>query len=468
MAIAQNYNYNYDQRQFLNASLVWSSQTPEICYGTKPEWTIALYQDDAEATEGVSPMNLTGVASWAAAVDVDKDVSTVPMCRSVADAVQTIDAEHGVVSVRLDAETETFLAAVNGESYGVDAYFELWGYDSDGAAVFHLVWSILATMCVDAGTSENPPEPEELYYTKAQVNALFGEFESVVESGTLDAAVLTGTIPESVSIDAARIQSGVMDKARLPELASEDVPSLDASKIASGVFDKERLPEITEEDLPALSLTAEDIPSLDASKIASGVFDKARLPELAAEDIPSLDASKIVSGVFDAGRIPSLDANKIASGFLSMDRIYPGSITADKLASSSSSFASSKSLFYSGSIGEGTVRANNGDVLYGEVDASSSNLPLYVPREQAQALAEQGNYCAYEIWVKKAADAALTFGISDFGSNHLVALHWQGGDAPDFTGKELVGIRVRCMTGETYVGGGVNGAEAYLAIAYSY
>jgi hypothetical protein len=67
-----------------------------------------------------------------------------------------------------------------------------------------------------------------------------------------------------------------------------DIGSIPAARVNSGTLDAAR------------------IPNLPASRITSGAFDAAR--------IPNLDASKITSGIFGTGRIPNLGASKITAG----------------------------------------------------------------------------------------------------------------------------------------------------------
>ena len=70
-------------------------------------------------------------------------------------------------------------------------------------------------------------------------------------------------------------------------------------------------------------LTSSNIPFLDAFKIQTGVFDIARIPNLDAGRIPNLDASKITSGTFSDLRlspnIPRLNAANIFAGTQSAD-----------------------------------------------------------------------------------------------------------------------------------------------------
>jgi hypothetical protein len=182
--------------------------------------------------------------------------------------------------------------------------------------------------------------------TNIQADALEGELPATMRI-KINAADIIGVLsPEQIPwLDASKINSGVLDAARVPALTADVIPNLDASKINSGTFDPARIPALTIGQIPDIDalkitsgildptripvLTTGNIPNLDASKINSGTFDSARMPIITTDNIPNLDASKINSGTFDSARIPALaigqipdiDASKITAGTLAIARI---------------------------------------------------------------------------------------------------------------------------------------------------
>ena len=117
----------------------------------------------------------------------------------------------------------------------------------------------------------------------------------------------SGDIDVNVSLnnlDAANIDSGIFDVARIPNLS--------ANKITSDILALDRIPTID----------STRVPNLSANKITSDILALARIPILDSTRVPSLSANKITSDtlgidripILDSTKIPNLDASKITSG----------------------------------------------------------------------------------------------------------------------------------------------------------
>ena len=149
-------------------SNILNDEPPRIYYGEQPTWNVTILTGSGAAAD------LTGIASFRAAIDKDLSTSTTPMCRTLSSG---ISVSGNVISVQLDAHTETFLSAVEGQD-AVSAYFELWGFDSGAAPVFYLRIQIIASAVVDPDGGE-PPEVQTGYITEAEARALLATAATV-------------------------------------------------------------------------------------------------------------------------------------------------------------------------------------------------------------------------------------------------------------------------------------------------
>lgn len=122
---------------------------PELYYQERAEWKLLLRD------RGNDIADLSGVVSFAAAVDRDFNSGTTPLCRSLSADISQ-DAETGAVTVMVNAETSEFLAAVNGQS-SVSAFFELRGLDASGNLALYVQFPIRAKMILDPDASVTPP-----------------------------------------------------------------------------------------------------------------------------------------------------------------------------------------------------------------------------------------------------------------------------------------------------------------------
>ena len=157
-----NIYYNTDGfRCDSEGSNVLNDPDPVIDYGSQPVWQFAII-DGATKTAAT----LTDISTWRAAIDSDFLVSTTPMCRTLS---SSITASGNVVTVPWNARTSSFLTKVDGKEY-IEAYAELWGYDSDAKPVFYLRIRIRARSVLDPDGGE-APAVETGYITEAEALA---------------------------------------------------------------------------------------------------------------------------------------------------------------------------------------------------------------------------------------------------------------------------------------------------------
>jgi len=154
----KEYYYNLDDAEFFDASGEKIPRcVPELSYQERALWKIFLRDRNN------SNCDFAGIAAWSAAVDCDFSSTSAPMCRSV-DAEIAADPDAGSVTIRLDANTAEFLAAVDGSS-GRPAYFELCGFDAEGGRRLYLCFEICARMSLDPDPAV-PPEVVDTVATK--------------------------------------------------------------------------------------------------------------------------------------------------------------------------------------------------------------------------------------------------------------------------------------------------------------
>lgn len=157
--------YDMTRQMRVDATGARVTGRPLLSYKEQPVWELHLV--DGENL----PLDLSGLPSWRAAVDSDLLSSTEVMCRTLNDKIDKSSLAEGIVRVQLDANTTTFLAAVDGKE-NLPAYFELWGYDADGGKQIYLRIGITASSVVDPEGGEPPEAPDSGLVEKTELEAL--------------------------------------------------------------------------------------------------------------------------------------------------------------------------------------------------------------------------------------------------------------------------------------------------------
>ena len=177
---------------------------PLLRYQEQPVWTLYLRDDRND------PVDVSGCASFRAAVDVDLDAGTEVMCRTLNANISHAQASDGIISIRIDTATEQFLAKTNNQKR-LPAYFEVWGYDTSGVAVLYVRIDIECSAVVDPEGGD-PPSPVEA--------------DSIVRKTDLEAVVARELIFE-YSPDKTTAHSGLQtgDKYQRIRHGANGVPS---------------------------------------------------------------------------------------------------------------------------------------------------------------------------------------------------------------------------------------------------
>lgn len=208
-------------------------------------------------------------------------------------------------------------------------------------------------------------------------------------------SALSGFAPIGHKHDAADIESGTLNVARIPALAMEKITGLVAALAGKADVVHSHSVSSVSGLGDALATKSNVGHQHSADDIISGVFAAARIPELAMEKISGLlaalagkspighrhDASDVDSGVFNAGRIPALGMEKItglASALAGKAGLYApvfgGLITAPNVAIKADASTWRSLKFFSGTAErhgfmmdtqpENAATSSGGDLLY--------------------------------------------------------------------------------------------------------
>lgn len=210
----KSFYYNLDDAEFVDsAGEKMPRCVPELFYQELAEWRLFLRDRENRVRD------LSAVAAWSAAVDCDYRADTAPMCRTPAENI-AVDTSTGAVTVKLDATTAEFLAAVNGATRR-RAYFELCGFNSDGGRELCLDFEIAARMILDPDPAASPETPETLA-TKSYVAAVIGS-----AAGSAYSAACAG-------ISGAIASGGYVTSSGARAIADEAANSARSGAIVSG------------------------------------------------------------------------------------------------------------------------------------------------------------------------------------------------------------------------------------------
>ena len=128
---------------------------PVLHYGACPTWKLHFFSGDPSETP--EAVDLSDIVSWRAAVDSDWNASTEPMCRTLDEDIDASQAEDGIISVPVDANTQRYLTVVNGKQ-SVGGWFELRGFDDQGNVSLVVLLNITCNNAIDP-TGGAEPEP---------------------------------------------------------------------------------------------------------------------------------------------------------------------------------------------------------------------------------------------------------------------------------------------------------------------
>ena len=158
--------YDRERQQRVTAEGAQAMNAVQLRFKEQPVWVIQI-------RDGETPVDLSRVTAWRAAVDRDYASVTAPMCRSLGDAI-TANPADGTVSVRLNTNTREFLSVIDGKTNGVTCYFELWGLDEQAVPAIYLSFRVTALGVVDPDGGDLPEEVDNGLCSIAEINAIAG------------------------------------------------------------------------------------------------------------------------------------------------------------------------------------------------------------------------------------------------------------------------------------------------------
>lgn len=139
---------------------------PAVSFGEKPVWAIQLVDTSQE-----SPLDLSGIYSWRAAMDTDFSSDTEPMARTVSGITATMGDFGPVVSIPIETATLRFLQICNGRQK-TSAYFELAGMDGNGDTVFYVCFPVSCLFPIDPVAAGVLEGVDVTTLTQSQVEAI--------------------------------------------------------------------------------------------------------------------------------------------------------------------------------------------------------------------------------------------------------------------------------------------------------
>lgn len=150
-----NLYYNTTAQCRVDESNTRIAAKPVIHYGSCPAWELHFFSGDPSETP--EPVDLSDIISWRAAVDSDWNSNTEPMCRTLDEDIDASQAADGIISVPVNANTQRYLAVVDGKQ-SVPAWFELRGFDDQGNVTLVVLLNITCSNSIDP-TGGAEPEP---------------------------------------------------------------------------------------------------------------------------------------------------------------------------------------------------------------------------------------------------------------------------------------------------------------------
>ena len=149
--------YNIDAGKLITSNGGQMINKPTISYQAQPTWEIHFGTIDV-GTGNFQHSDISRGVAWKAAVDIDFDVDTAPMMRTLDDGINKDLTSEGILLISLDANTETFLKKVN-KNTGVTATFEIRGSDTDGRITYDFQFQVTCVGAVDPNGVDPLPLP---------------------------------------------------------------------------------------------------------------------------------------------------------------------------------------------------------------------------------------------------------------------------------------------------------------------
>lgn len=147
---------NFDSGNLIDNEGALIMQPPSISYKAFPSWEVHFVRVYDDGT--ISGVDMTQGVSYNAAVDLDFNIDTEPLIRTLDSGIDHSQAASGIITLGLDAGTEGFLSAVNGRN-SVQGWFELRGYDSTDRCIYDYRIKCNCLGAIDPNSGEPIPIP---------------------------------------------------------------------------------------------------------------------------------------------------------------------------------------------------------------------------------------------------------------------------------------------------------------------
>ena len=173
--------YNTSKQCLVDEFNCQINSKPVLFFGEQPVWQLRLYQSEV----GSEPENtdISGIASWRAAVDSDWDSKTEPMCRTVNGIAH--NASTGLLTIPLNANTVSFLDKLENRK-SRDGYLEIRGYNYSGNVAMVIIIGIICHNTIDPEGDDELDVLDSNTASKGYVEALLAGKANVSDVYTKD------------------------------------------------------------------------------------------------------------------------------------------------------------------------------------------------------------------------------------------------------------------------------------------
>lgn len=155
--------YDIDTMRRVNADGAPITVLPAFYYNTAP---VVQFQFLNNGT----PIDLSGIAGWRAAIDTDFNSSSDPAVRVTADGIDASQSASGILSVTFDCRSAEFLSKLN-NNRAVTGWLDIYGIDGSGISAFIAQMQVQLFSVVDPEQG-TPPVIPDLYPSAAAVEAM--------------------------------------------------------------------------------------------------------------------------------------------------------------------------------------------------------------------------------------------------------------------------------------------------------
>lgn len=155
--------YDIDTARRVNENNAPLTTLLQFYYNTAPQVQFRFLS-------GGSPVDLSAINAWRAAIDTEFNASTVPVCRIENADIDASQAETGIVTVTFNCNSSEFLAKLN-NNRNVNAWLDIYGINSNGQNEFIAQMPVILLAVVDPEQGD-PAAVPPLYPSADAVRAM--------------------------------------------------------------------------------------------------------------------------------------------------------------------------------------------------------------------------------------------------------------------------------------------------------